>query len=88
MQHLSRQTAPCRAKLTIILEAMLVPYHFLNAAQSPKDELEAGGQLVLQAASSAKSPKTMNKEIQRGLVQSAAPLTPNGPLLDELDDHA
>ena len=29
----------------------------------------------------------MNTEIQRGLVQSATPLTPNGPLQSEVDDH-
>ena len=63
----------------IIFEAMLVPgsfptefnhpKHETEAQRThPKDELEAGGQLVLQAASPAKSPKTMNTEIQRGLV--------------------
>ena len=60
---------------------------FLAERDHPNQELEAGGQLVLQATSSAKSPKTMNTEIQRGLVQSGAPLTPNGPLQGEVDDH-
>ena len=70
----------------IIFEAMLVPGRFLSGVQSSKAR-EAGGQLVLQAASSAKNPKTMNTEIQRGLAQSATPLTPNGPLQSEVDDH-
>ena len=60
---------------------------FRAARSHPKHELKAGGQLVLQAASSAKSPKTMNTEIQRGLGQSSTPLTPNGPLQGEVDDH-
>ena len=53
----------------------------------PERELEAGGQLVLQAMSSMKSTKTMNTEIQRGLVQSVTPLIPNGPLQTEVDHH-
>ena len=53
----------------------------------PKHELEAGGQPVLQATSSAKTPKTMNTEIRRGLRQSARPLRPDGPLHGEVDDH-
>ena len=53
----------------------------------PGHELQAGGQLVLQPAGSAKSAKTMNTEIQRGLVQSAASLAPNCPLQDKIDDH-
>ena len=68
----------------IIFAAMPVPGHFRAECYHPKHQL---GQLVLQEASSAKSPKTMNTEIQRGLVQSGTPLTPNGPLQGEVDDH-
>ena len=86
--HLSHETAPCRAKLMIILGGpCLCPGIFPAEFNHPKHELEAGWQLVLQATSSAKGPKTMNTEIQRGVVQSGTPLTPNGPLQGEVDDH-
>ena len=49
--------------------------------------LKQGGQLVLQATRSPKSPKTLNTEIQRGLVQSATPHVPHGPLQNEVDHH-
>ena len=71
----------------IMFEAMLVPGRLLSGMHHPKHELEAGGQLVLQAASSAKSAKTINTEILRRSVQSATPLPPKGPLQGEADDH-
>ena len=58
-----------------------------QSAVTPSTNLDQGGQQVLQATSSAKSPKTMNTEIQRGLVQSAMPLAPNGPLQGKVDDQ-
>ena len=66
----------------IIFEGKLAPRHFPAGCNHPGHELQAGGQQLLQAAGSAQSPKTMNTEIQRGLVQSAASFAPNGPLQD------
>ena len=73
--------------MIIIFETMLVPGHFPAAFNHPTHGIEAGGQLVLQATSSAKSLKTMNTEVQKGMAQLGTPLTPNGPLRGEVDDH-
>ena len=60
---------------------------FERSAVIRTTNLKQGGQLVLQLTSSAKSPRTMSMEIPRGLVRSAMPLTPDGPLQGKVDDH-
>ena len=74
--------AHCRAKLMIIFAAMRVPGHFRAECSHPAHQL---AQPVLQAANSAKSPETMNTEIQRGVGQRETPLTPNPPFQGGVD---
>ena len=88
MEGLSHQTAPCWPKLAIIFEAMLLLRVFSERGAIARDtNLTPGGQLVLQVASSAKIPKTMNTETQLGSVQSATLLMPSGFLQGEVNDH-
>ena len=49
--------------------------------------LEQGGQQVLQATSSAKTPSTKNTETQKSSVHSATPPAPNNPLQGKAGDH-
>ena len=92
--HLSHQTAPCRAKLMIISEAMLVPGRFSSGVQSSRAPTWAAGparsRLLREALHSAPSRAEFPCSSSSGSLLSLLPAGPAAPLLQvlALDDRA